>query len=95
MARMRWGPDLGERYMPMRDLFLAQAVEYETSLHGMLFLSATWMSIWRPPKAAASKILALQHRGKLLEQINNALSRRDITMPGLVQAIGFQIVFEA
>jgi hypothetical protein len=78
----------------MRDLFLAQAVEHEASLHGMLFLSASWMSIWRPPKAAASKLQALHHRGKLLEQINGALVRRDFTMPGLLQGIGFQIVNE-
>lgn len=78
----------------MRDLFLAQAVEHETSLHGMLFLSASWMSIWRPPKAAVSKVLALHHRGKLLQQINGALVRGDFAMPGLLQGIGFQIVYE-
>ena len=78
----------------MRDLFLAQAVEHETSLHGMLFLSASWMSALRPPKAAESKVLALHHRGKLLEQINGALRRGDFAMPGLLQGIGFQIVSE-
>ena len=94
LARQRWGPDLGESYRPMRDLFLAQAVEHETSLHGMLFLSASWMSAWRPPKAAESKVLALHHRGKLLEQINGALRRGNFAMPGLLQGIGFQIVSE-
>jgi hypothetical protein len=78
----------------MRDLFLAQAVEHETSLHGMLFLSASWMSLWRPPKAAASKVVALHHRGKLLEQINGALVCGNCAMPGLLQGIGFQIVYE-
>ena len=94
LTRDRYGPDFGELYIPMRDLFLAQAVEHEASIHGMLFLSASLMSIMRPLMAARTTVSALRHRGQLLEQINGALVRSDFTMPGLMQAIGFQVVYE-
>ena len=94
LTRDRYGPEVGERFIPMRDLFLAQAVEHEASIHGLLFLAASWMSAMRPPMAAQSKITALRHRGQLLEQINSAIARSDFNMPGLIQAIGFQIVYE-
>lgn len=95
LARQRYGPDLGESYTPMRDLFYAQAVEHAASIHGMLFLSASLASFSRPTKAAESKVAALHHRGLMLEQINGALAKSDLSMPGLIQAIGFQVVYEA
>jgi hypothetical protein len=95
LARQRYGPDLGESYTPMRDLFFAQAVEHGPSTHGLLFLCASLVSFSRPTMAAKSKVAALRHRDQMLEQINGALARSEFSLPGLLQAIGFQVVYEA
>ena len=78
----------------MRDLFAAQAVEHETSMHGMLFLAATLMSWSRKGMRGKQQLVALGHRATLLDQVNAAIGTGKFNMPGLLQAIGFQVVHE-
>lgn len=78
----------------MRDLFAAQAVEHPASMHGLLFLAAAIASRARPGWKSNQQVLALKHRATLLELINGAIQDSNFKMPGLLQAIGFQVVHE-
>lgn len=78
----------------MRDLFAAQAVEHPASMHGLLFIAARLMSWSRAGIKGNQQVVALKHRATLLDLVNGAIRESNLKMPGLLQAIGFQVVHE-
>lgn len=90
----RKGVSHGGGYVPMRDLYLAQAFEHPASMYGMLFLSASLLAASRSHQGPFTKMLALKHRAKLLGMISSATRKSLCEMGGLVQAIGFQVVHD-